>query len=73
MVAAHEAFDRRDSVAGQMHHELAMQKAMDAEGFGNCSSEAECEAVCPKEIKLSDIARLNREFLRATLTSTEDR
>jgi succinate dehydrogenase / fumarate reductase iron-sulfur subunit len=50
---------------------LAMQRAMDAEGFGNCSSEAECEAVCPKEIKLSNIARLNREFLRAGLVSTE--
>jgi succinate dehydrogenase / fumarate reductase iron-sulfur subunit len=50
---------------------LAMQKAMDAEGFGNCTSEAECEAVCPKEIKLSNIARLNREFLRATLLSRE--
>lgn len=50
---------------------LAMQRAMDAEGFGNCSSEAECEAVCPKDIKLSNIARLNREFLRANLVSTE--
>src|SRR5712691_10463283 len=49
---------------------LKMQQAMDAEGFGNCSSEAECEAVCPKEIKLSNIARLNREFLRAGLLST---
>ncbi|MBI4051611.1 MAG: succinate dehydrogenase/fumarate reductase iron-sulfur subunit [Elusimicrobia bacterium] len=46
---------------------LAMRKAMDAEGFGNCSNEAECEAVCPKEIKLNHIARLNREFLRASI------
>lgn len=59
---------------GQVERErrvLAMQRAMDAEGFGNCTSEAECEAVCPKDIKLSNIARLNREFLRATLLSQE--
>ncbi|OGR85029.1 MAG: hypothetical protein A3J74_07375 [Elusimicrobia bacterium RIFCSPHIGHO2_02_FULL_57_9] len=48
---------------------LAMRKAMDAEGFGNCSNETECEAACPKEIKMSNIARLNREYLRATLLS----
>src|SRR3989338_1235071 len=48
---------------------LAMRQAMDAEGFGNCSNETECEAACPKEIKMSNIARLNREFLRATLVS----
>jgi succinate dehydrogenase / fumarate reductase iron-sulfur subunit len=59
---------------GQVERErraLDMQRAMDAEGFGNCSSEAECEAVCPKEIKLSNIARLNREFIRASLRSAD--
>ncbi len=50
---------------------LAMRAAMDDEGFGNCSNEAECEAACPKEIKLSNIARLNREYLRAALCSDE--
>jgi succinate dehydrogenase / fumarate reductase iron-sulfur subunit len=40
---------------------------MDAEGFGSCSNEGECEAVCPKEIKIAGIARMNREFLRASL------
>ena len=40
-----------------------MLEAMDREGFGNCSNEYECEAVCPKEIKVSNIARMNREFL----------
>ena len=45
---------------------LAMRAAMDAEGFGHCSNEYECEAACPKEIKVSNIARLNREFLRAS-------
>ena len=48
---------------------LAMTAAMDAEGFGACTSHAECEAVCPKNIRLSDIARLNREFLKAALLS----
>jgi len=52
---------------------LAMQKQMDAEGFGNCSNEAECEAVCPKEIKLTNIARMNREFIRAVFCSHETR
>ena len=48
---------------------LAMRAAMDEEGFGHCTNEYECEAACPKEIKVSNIARLNREYLRATLVS----
>ena len=48
---------------------LAMRAAMDDEGFGHCTNEYECEAACPKEIKVSNIARLNREFARATLVS----
>jgi succinate dehydrogenase / fumarate reductase iron-sulfur subunit len=43
----------------------AMVRQMDAEGFGNCSNEGECEAVCPKEISLANIARLRREYFRA--------
>jgi succinate dehydrogenase / fumarate reductase iron-sulfur subunit len=43
----------------------AMVTQMDAEGFGNCSNEGECEAVCPKEISMGNIARLRREFVRA--------
>jgi succinate dehydrogenase / fumarate reductase, iron-sulfur subunit len=39
----------------------------DAEGFGSCSNEGECEAVCPKEISITNIARMNREYLKATL------
>jgi succinate dehydrogenase / fumarate reductase, iron-sulfur subunit len=39
----------------------------DAEGFGSCSNEGECEAVCPKEISITNIARMNREYLNATL------
>ena len=48
---------------------LTMRAAMDAEGFGHCTNEYECEAACPKEIKISNIARLNREYLRAALIS----
>lgn len=46
---------------------LAMVARMDVEGFGTCSNEGECEAVCPKGISLSNIAVLNREFWRALL------
>jgi succinate dehydrogenase / fumarate reductase iron-sulfur subunit len=40
-----------------------MLAAMDKEGFGNCTNQYECEAACPKEISVSNIARLNREFI----------
>jgi succinate dehydrogenase / fumarate reductase iron-sulfur subunit len=39
----------------------------DNEGFGSCSNEGECEAVCPKEIPITNIARMNREYFRAML------
>jgi succinate dehydrogenase / fumarate reductase iron-sulfur subunit len=45
---------------------LKMVDAMDAEGFGNCTNTYECEAVCPAEISASFIAKLNREYARAT-------
>ena len=44
---------------------LAMVAQADAEGFGSCSNEGECEAVCPKEIPISNIARMTREYVRA--------
>jgi succinate dehydrogenase / fumarate reductase iron-sulfur subunit len=46
---------------------LAMLEAMDREGFGNCTNEYECEAVCPKEISASHIAFCNREHLKVNL------
>jgi succinate dehydrogenase / fumarate reductase, iron-sulfur subunit len=46
---------------------VRMVKQMDAEGFGACSNEGECEAVCPKEISISTIAKMSREYLRAML------
>jgi succinate dehydrogenase / fumarate reductase, iron-sulfur subunit len=45
-----------------------MVTQMDAEGFGSCTNHGECEAVCPKGISLANIARLNRDFLRASLS-----
>src|SRR5262249_41631863 len=42
----------------------------DFEGFGSCSNEGECEAVCPKAINLSNIARMNREVMRAVMAGT---
>jgi succinate dehydrogenase / fumarate reductase iron-sulfur subunit len=48
---------------------LSMVQQMDLEGFGNCTNEAECEAECPKSISVTNIARLNREYLKATVTS----
>ncbi len=46
---------------------LAMVNAMDEEGFGGCTNYGECQAACPKEISVENIALMNREFLRATL------
>lgn len=50
---------------------IHMLKAMDALGFGNCSNERECEVQCPKEISIVNIARMNREFLKASFFSSE--
>ena len=44
-----------------------MVDQMDKEGFGNCSNNYACEAECPKEISVTHIARLNREFLKTTV------
>ena len=44
----------------------AMVEAMEREVFGSCSSHRECEAVCPKSISISAIARMNGDFLRAS-------
>jgi succinate dehydrogenase / fumarate reductase iron-sulfur subunit len=46
---------------------VAMVDRHDAEGFGSCSNEGECEAVCPKEISITNIARMNREWLKASV------
>ena len=48
---------------------VAMVEQMDKEGFGNCTNQYECEAVCPKEIPVSFIADMNKDFLKAAITS----
>lgn len=48
---------------------LNMVAQMDEEGFGSCTNTSECEAACPAEISVSNIARLNREYTRAVLTT----
>ena len=50
----------------------AMVKQMDGEGFGNCSNVTACEAECPKEISVANIARMNREFLAAKVSAPKD-
>lgn len=50
---------------------LAMTDAMKTEGFGTCSNHYECEAVCPKGISLKFIAKLNREFIKASFKGLE--
>jgi succinate dehydrogenase / fumarate reductase iron-sulfur subunit len=49
----------------------AMVAKMDELGFGNCTNHKECEVECPKGISISNIARMNREFLKAALFSGE--
>jgi succinate dehydrogenase iron-sulfur subunit len=46
-----------------------MVEVMDKEGFGGCTNIGECSAVCPKEISMDFIARMNRDLLRATITN----
>lgn len=50
---------------------LNMVNAMDEEGFGNCTNTGACEVECPKGISLDNIARMNREFLHASIVSEE--
>jgi succinate dehydrogenase / fumarate reductase iron-sulfur subunit len=50
---------------------VRMVERHDAEGFGSCSNEGECEAVCPKEIPITNIARMNREYFKAMLVNRD--
>ena len=49
------------------HRVLNMVEQMDKEGFGNCSNTGACEVECPKGISLENIARMNREYLKASI------
>jgi succinate dehydrogenase / fumarate reductase iron-sulfur subunit len=46
---------------------LNMVNQMDKEGFGNCTNTGACEVECPKGISISNIARMNREYLSASM------
>jgi succinate dehydrogenase / fumarate reductase iron-sulfur subunit len=48
---------------------INMVEAMDREGFGNCGNHYECQAVCPKGIHVKNIAKMNREYLKALFKS----
>lgn len=54
--------ESKDRVMNMVHQ-------MDLEGFGNCSNVGACSEECPKEISLENIARMNREYLAASVTS----
>jgi succinate dehydrogenase / fumarate reductase, iron-sulfur subunit len=55
----------------RLQRALNMVRQADAEGFGSCSNEGECEAVCPKQISIRNIARLIREYTQASLAGAE--
>jgi len=50
---------------------LNMVKQMDLEGFGNCTNTGACEVECPKGISLENIAIMNREYLKASITKED--
>ena len=59
---------------GQLERERrarTMVEAMDREGFGNCTNHYECMAACPKQIHVTFIARLNREYLKASVSTAQ--
>jgi len=49
-----------------------MVNQMDKEGFGNCTNTGACEVECPKGISLEYIARMNREYISATISSEKN-
>jgi len=58
---------------GQAERSIRAEKMvaqMDAEGFGNCTNTGACSAECPKEISMVNIARMNREYIGAKISST---
>ncbi len=58
---------------GQAERKIRAEKMvaqMDSEGFGACTNTGACSAECPKEISMENIARMNREYLGAKITSS---
>ena len=64
---SHLAFLPQGQVEGR-RRARAMVEQMDAEGFGGCTNTGACEAVCPKEISMDHIARLNSEWIKSLLS-----
>jgi succinate dehydrogenase / fumarate reductase iron-sulfur subunit len=46
-----------------------MVKAMDQEGFGSCTNQRECEAVCPKNISYNFIGQMNRDYCKSLVSN----
>jgi succinate dehydrogenase / fumarate reductase iron-sulfur subunit len=57
--------------AERQRRALNMVRQMDLEGFGNCTNQFECESVCPKQISVRFIARMNKDYLGASVCSAE--
>ena len=58
----------------ERHRRAARMVAqMDAEGFGHCTLYGECQDACPKEISIDTIARMNRDFMVATVSAREEK
>jgi succinate dehydrogenase / fumarate reductase iron-sulfur subunit len=57
----------------RLRRSLRMVAQMDAEGFGHCTLYGECQEACPKEISIDTIARMNRDYLRATVARREEK
>jgi len=57
----------------RMRRALRMVAQMDVEGFGHCTLFGECQEACPKEISIDTIARMNRDYLRATVAHREEK
>jgi succinate dehydrogenase / fumarate reductase iron-sulfur subunit len=51
----------------QVGRAVSMVEAMEEQGFGSCTNDAECEAVCPKGISIDFIARMHRDYIKAKL------
>ena len=63
------AVEERDlgTAIARLDRVVKMVAQMEEEAFGSCTNHRECEAVCPKEISIDFISRLNRDFLKAKL------
>jgi succinate dehydrogenase / fumarate reductase iron-sulfur subunit len=57
----------------RLRRALKMVAQMDAEGFGHCTFYGECQEACPKEISIDTIARMNRDYLRASVKHREEK